>query len=48
VFIQINDLLNVLVIIVPLNQVSLLSLDFVDFFFEPELIKMGPIDVYQV
>jgi hypothetical protein len=38
-------LLDVLVVVVPPNQVALLDLDLVDLLFGPEAIKTGPIHI---
>jgi hypothetical protein len=41
VLVRIDDLLDVLVVVVPLDQVMLLSFNIFDLLFEPKAIKMG-------
>jgi hypothetical protein len=45
VLVRVDDLLDVLVIVVPPDQVAVLSLDFVDLLFELEAIKTWPINI---
>jgi hypothetical protein len=45
VLIQVDDLLDVLVIVVPPDEVMLLDLNIVDLLFRPEVSKMGLIHV---
>ncbi len=45
VLVRVNDMLDVLVVVVPLDRVALLNLNFVNLLFRPKAIKMRPIDV---
>jgi hypothetical protein len=45
VLVRVDDLLDVLVVVVPPDQVTLLNLNSIDLLFEPKAIKTLSIDV---
>jgi hypothetical protein len=45
VLVQVDDLLDVLVIVVPPYQVTLLNIDIDNLLFKPEATKTGPIHI---
>jgi hypothetical protein len=45
VLVRVDDLLDVLIIVIPPDQVALFGFDFINLLFGLEVIKMGPIHI---